>query len=220
MDNSYSTHCTAFDESRCIVSGELALVAIKTKEFYDRTDSGTVFIFDDVTGERIEVDLSGTAEDVRRRFKAPPVEIEPDAASADTAKAGPRGPGRPRLGVVAREVTLLPRHWDWLNSQPGGASVALRKLVEVARRVNESKDRIRQSQEAAYRFMSPMAGDRPGFEEATRALFAGKRERFDELTEPWPADIRDYVRKLAAAAFPETVPEPSRLEDSKLRSGR
>ncbi len=113
----------------------------------------------------------------------------------------PRGPGRPRLGVVAREVTLLPRHWDWLSSQPGGASVALRKLVEQARRRNEGKDRLRRSQEAAYRFMSALAGNLPGFEEATRAFFAGDQERFDDQTESWPVDVRDHARRLASAVL-------------------
>ena len=99
---------------------------------------------------------------------------------------------------MAREITLLPRHWDWLNSQPGGASVALRKLVEPARRASEGKDRIRQSQEAAYRFMSVMAGNRPGFEEATRALFARDEHRFNQKIESWPADMRSHASKLAA----------------------
>ena len=108
------------------------------------------------------------------------------------------------MGVVAREVTLLPRHWDWLNHQPGGASVALRKLVEEARHTHRVRDRMRQSQEAAYRFMSIMAGDRPFFEEATRALFAGNHVRFDAMTGGWPVDIRDYAQKLAAGAFTST----------------
>jgi hypothetical protein len=102
---------------------------------------------------------------------------------------------------VAREVTLLPRHWDWLNQQPGGASVALRKLVEEARRVAAVRDRVRQAQEVAYRFLSVMAGNLPDFEEATRALFAADQTRFDALTETWPVDIRDHARKLGAGVF-------------------
>ncbi len=105
------------------------------------------------------------------------------------------------MGVVAREVTLLPRHWDWLNGQPGGASVALRKLVEEARRANAGRDRVRRAQEAAYRFLSALAGNLPGFEEATRALFASDRTRFQEMVEPWPEDVRDHAKTLANAAF-------------------
>ena len=93
----------------------------------------------------------------------------------------PRGRGRPKLGVVAREVTLLPRHWDWLNSQSGGASVALRKLVEAARLAGDDKDRTRHAQEAAYRFMTALAGNLPGYEEATRALYAADPARFDAI---------------------------------------
>jgi uncharacterized protein len=95
----------------------------------------------------------------------------------------------------------MPRHWEWLASQPGGASVALRKLVEQARRANQGRDRQRRAQESAYRFLSAMAGDRPGFEEATRALFAGKQEQFDEIVELWPIDVRNHAKKLAAVAF-------------------
>ena len=158
-------------------------------------------IFDDATGRLVDVDFRGTADDVLRRL-AEAAAVEPAATESEPdGQATPRGPGRPRLGVVAREVTLLPRHWDWLSSQPGGASVALRKLVEQARRVNEGRDRVRQSQEAANRFMTALAGDLAGFEEATRALFAGKQERFDDLVESWPVDVRDYARELAAVAL-------------------
>jgi hypothetical protein len=113
----------------------------------------------------------------------------------------PRGPGRPKLGVVAREITLLPRHWEWLASQPGGASVALRKLVEHATRANAGKDRVRASQNAAYRFISVMAGDRVGFENTARALFAGDAAAFNRLVDAWPKDIRDYAKRLAADAL-------------------
>jgi hypothetical protein len=189
------THCTAFEGARRIATGGLAEVASKAKAAVDK--GRQVLIFDDASSEAIEVDFRGTVEDVLQRLAERERKESAAAATADT----PRGPGRPKLGVVAREVTLLPRHWDWLNAQPGGASVALRKLVETARRTNEGKDRLRQSQEAAYRFMSAMAGDRPGFEEATRALFAGRREQFDQLIAPWPRDVRDHAKKLAALAF-------------------
>jgi hypothetical protein len=191
------THCTAFEGARCIAAGQLADVALKAKAVADKGEQ--VLIFDDATSEPIEVDFRGTAEDVLQRLAR--------TDSKQVVADAPRGPGRPKLGVVAREITLLPRHWDWLNAQPGGASVALRKLVDEARRANEGKDRIRQSQEAAYRFMSIMAGDRPGFEEATRALFAAQRERFDQLIERWPRDIRDHARKLAAAALEPGAPD-------------
>jgi hypothetical protein len=192
MDRREQTLCTAFEGFERIASGELAVVALKAKEAVDRPGAPPVLIFDDATGETIEVDFGGKAEEVLKRLAVMPV--EPDRES-------PRGPGRPRLGVVAREVTLLPRHWEWLSSQPGGASVALRKLVDEARRANEGRDRVRRSQEAAYRFLSVLAGNLPGFEEATRALFAGDGERFDEQIEAWPVGVKAHVRKLAAAAF-------------------
>jgi hypothetical protein len=115
------------------------------------------------------------------------------AVADDNEPSAPRGPGRPKLGVVAREVTLLPRHWEWLNAQRGGASVALRKVVDEARRASGDRDRERAARDAAYRFMSAMAGDRRGFEEASRALFAGDRPRFEQHTVAWPEDIRTYA---------------------------
>src|ERR1700690_1044417 len=151
--------CTAFAGARRIASGDLRDVALKAKRAVDRGGPAAVLIFDDASGEVIEVDFRGTAAEVLKRLSEP----------------APRGPGRPRLGVVAREVTLLPRHWDWLRRQPGGASIALRKLVDQARRVSGDRDRTRAAQEAAYHFISAMAGNLPGFEEAARALFAYDR---------------------------------------------
>ncbi len=196
MENGNSTFCTAFEGSRRIASGELAVVARTIKEVIDRGEQAPILIFDDVTGEQFDVDFRGTTEEVLKRIAR-----SGGDASADREGESPRGPGRPRLGVVAREVTLLPRHWEWLTSQPGGASVALRKLVEEARRRNQGKDRARAAQEAAYRFLTAMAGNFPGFEEAMRALFAGDGGRFDEMVEPWPADVRDHAKQLATAAF-------------------
>lgn len=189
-----NTQCTAFQGWKRIASGLLSDVAQKAKSVIDQGDALAVTIFDDETSRPIEIDFRGTFDDVRARIpaKSDTLEIEPKPA---------RGPGRPKLGVVAREVTLLPRHWDWLNAQPGGASVALRKLVEEARRQNEGRDRIRQAQDAANRFMMTVAGDLPGFEEASRALFASDRTRFEAHIEGWPVDVRDYAGKLAAPAF-------------------
>src|SRR3990172_1205041 len=169
-----ATCCTSFNGTTCIASGDLHGVALKTKAVIDRGTPQPVLIFNDLTGELVEIDFRGSPADVARRLEAA-------ALRSDSGTPAPRGPGRPKLGVVAREVTLLPRHWEWLATQPGGASVALRRLVEDAKRASVGKDRLRVSQAAAYKFMSAMAGNEPGFEEATRALFAGHLGRFDEL---------------------------------------
>ena len=160
-----------------------------------KADAKPLVIFDDANGRSIDLNLRGTERDVVARLPRAPSNLE--APADDCSAAESRGRGRPKLGVVAREVTLLPRHWEWLGTQPGGASVALRKLVEEARRASGDRDRRRAATEAAYHFMSAMAGDLPGFEEASRALFADDRRRFAGLIAGWPADIRDHIVKLA-----------------------
>lgn len=182
---------TVFDGVSFIGSGDITVAATLAKKAIDKDPHASIHIFDDITGELLELDFRGTVEDVLRRL---PASDQPD-------KIELRGPGRPKLGVVAREVTLLPRHWDWLNTQPGGASVALRKLVETARRENAGKDQIRQAQDASYKFMFIMAGDLPNYEEALRALYAGHQESFDFQIEKWPADIKAHAKKLSAAVF-------------------
>jgi hypothetical protein len=197
MDIVETTRCTAFEGSRRLAHGDVAEVALAAKAAIDSGATEPVLIFDDGTAQIIDIDFRGSADDVRQwlnRRAAP-------SATADTEPEAAKRPGRPKLGVVGREVTLLPRHWDWLNGQPGGASVALRKLVEEARRANEDTDRKRKARDTAYRFMAAMAGDRPGFEEASRALFAGDAARFRALIQAWPADVRDYLVTLAAGAF-------------------
>jgi hypothetical protein len=201
MGKQNPTDCTAFNGNQLIASGNLLKVARKVKEIMDADKQASILIFNDYSSELVEIDFRGTMKDVLQRLKTATAEGESADSSSVTDQRSPRGPGRPRLGVVSREITLLPRHWDWLNRQPGGASVALRKLVEEARKVNSGKDRVRQSKEVAYRFMSAMAGNFPGFEEATRALFAGDSTRFNSLVESWSIDIRDHALKLAEAAF-------------------
>ena len=196
--------CTAFDGSRCIASGELVEVVKEVKVSIDNGEALSVLIFDDVSSELIEVDFRGSIEDVLKSL-GNPSEIANLSADVNMKGIIPRGPGRPKLGVVPREVTLLPRHWEWLNCQPGGASVALRKLVEEARRINCTRDQLRTLQGAVYRFMSAMAGDLPGFEEAARALFVGNPEKFNEIVALWPIDIRTHVQKLSLNAFKKEV---------------
>jgi hypothetical protein len=184
---------TAFIGQRRLASGPLADVAVAIKKNTKPAGHQAILIFDDRSGKSIDIDLRGTDEEVLGRS---PVSTSP-AVTTEEPASEPRGRGRPKLGVVAREVTLLPRHWDWLARQPGGASVALRKLVEEARRTNGDRDRHRAARDAAYHFMSAMAGNFKGFEEASRALFAEDRRRFGELIAAWPDDIRDHIVRLA-----------------------
>ena len=188
----------AFEGERRIATGELGEIARAAKALLDKRKDASILIFDGNTSGFIDIDFRGSIDDVLARLPKP---AAPATETAEEPAAAPRGPGRPKLGVVAREVTLLPRHWDWLAQQKGGASVAIRRLVDEARRVSEDKDRIRHAQEAAYRFMSSMAGNRPHFEEAIRALFAPDRARFEKLIAEWPADIRDHAADLAGRAF-------------------
>lgn len=113
-----------------------------------------------------------------------------------------RAVGRPKLGVVSREITLLPRHWEWLNRQPGGASAALRRLIDDARNAHAEKDSQRAATEATYQFMQAMAGDLPGFDEACRALFAHKQSAFLLQTQAWPDDVQAYLHQLSRPIWP------------------
>ncbi|WP_448205897.1 DUF2239 family protein [Azospirillum sp. sgz302134] len=187
------TSCTAFLGDGLFASGtpwDVAL-AIKHADSADRTG---ILVFDDRTGRQVDFDLRGSDEEVVTRLR--PAPEEPAAGTA-------RSRGRPKLGVVAREVTLLPRHWEWLAAQPEGASAAIRRLIDAARAKGEATERIRRAQSAADRFMLAMLGNQPGWEDASRALYAGDGVRFRELTERWPTDLRDHARRLAAPAFGE-----------------
>ena len=192
---------TAFMGDQRLVSGPLAEVALAVLKASKSPATEPIVVFDDANGRPIDLDLRGTERDIVARLPQPA--SNPETAADDLPE--PRGRGRPKLGVVAREVTLLPRHWEWLGTQPGGASVALRKLVEEARRASGDRDRSRAARDAAYHFMSVMAGNLAGFEEASRALFADDRRRFAELIAGWPGDIRDHIVKLA---FSDRVEPP------------
>lgn len=184
---------TAFAGHRALAAGDLATVASSVKQALDGGEPDPILVFDDSTGAQVDLDLHGSLDEVEARYA--------DSRLSESTVGAPRGPGRPKLGVVAREVTLLPRHWDWLNAQPGGASVALRKLVEDARRGAVGADSKRQSRDAAYRFMTSLAGNLPGYEESVRALYAADAARFSQYTRTWPPDVAAHAARLAAASF-------------------
>lgn len=179
------THCIAFAGTELLAKGPLPDVVRAVKRALDNGAEQSIAILDLVTSRPVEINFIGTEEEVLQRLP----------------RMQPRAAGRPKLGVVAREVTLLPRHWEWLSSQPGGASVALRKLVEHASRDARQADLMREARDSAYRFMHELAGDEPGFEEASRALFAGDAARLKELVAGWPAGVREHLLELAQPAF-------------------
>lgn len=178
--------CAVFAGDRLIARGAPRAVLPAMKAAAEAGE--TVLAFDLATGRTVEFDLRGDLETALARL--------PQAQSEAKKR-----PGRPKLGVTAREVTLLPRHWDWLSSQPGGASATLRKMVETAMREAEGPDRIRRAREATYRFMTTMAGDLPNYEEAVRTLFVGDQTAFDAAVTDWPSGVRDTARAMAERSW-------------------
>lgn len=184
------TACTAFAGTSRIAAGPLLDVALALTRHIAEGE-GAVLVFNDATGRVIDLDLRGDAWDIEARL--------PRSTDAPPEQGGePPGRGRPRLGVVAREITLLPRHWDWLATQSGGASATLRRLVDQARNAEKAKGTNHVGQEAAYRFLSALAGDLPGYEDAIRALFAGDPALFQQRMTGWPVDISQYAMALAS----------------------
>jgi hypothetical protein len=174
--------CTAFVGADVLARGALSDVTAAVKAAWAKGTTGAVLVFDDATGRVIDLDLREGEVQTGQEI--------------GTTSGSQKGRGRPKLGVVAREVTLLPRHWEWLSAQSGGASVVLRRLVDEARRVDGGRQQRRVAQESAYHFMAAMAGDLPGFEEACRALFADQADRFRMLITDWPVAVRTYADRL------------------------
>lgn len=185
---------TAFLGHKRIAQGELPAVARAAAAAQRKDAASPLLVFNDADGLQVELDLRGSPADAQQRALAA-------ASSSPGTAAAPRPRGRPSLGVVAREVTLLPRHWEWLAVQPGGASVALRKLVDEARKAQGGRDRVRAAQERTYRFLHAIAGDMAGYEEALRALYARNAEAFEESIRSWPKDLRTHALQLADEVF-------------------
>lgn len=189
---------SCFDGHRLVASGTPEVAALALKQLRASNAAGPLLVFDNATGHTRDFDTRGSDAELLSRVSAafPAVETDAEVIGED-APAAPRGRGRPKLGVVAREVTLLPRHWAWLAEQPGGASVALRKLVEAASSAGADKDRRRRDAERAYHFLQTIAGELPGFEEAIRMLFAHDRAGLEAVLHSWPRDVRDHALRLA-----------------------
>lgn len=185
---------TAFEGSRRIASGDPASVANAVREAISDGQSASILIFDDQTGVQIDLNLR---EELGSSMG--------DHSSPASSSPEQRSAGRPRLGVVAREVTLLPRHWDWLNKQRGGASAALRRLVDEARKSSDSIEARQAVRDALYRFMTAISGNAPGYEEALRNLFSGNLSGFKQATANWPADIRSFMDPMITSAFEAVV---------------
>ena len=196
--------CTAFVGTQRLATGALIDVALEVKAAEGRRLDGSIVVFDDASGSVLDLDLRGTTAEivVRLTDRGKRDAMASKAQTGLNLPAEPRGRGRPKLGVVAREVTLLPRHWEWLSAQPGGASHALRRLVDAARRSDGGQTQTKAAREAAYRFLTAVAGDLPGYEEAIRSLFAGEEQDFADRMKAWPPDVRRHALKLATASGP------------------
>jgi len=180
---------TAFAGERLVSAGSEIEVALAVKAALDANPALQILAFNNRSGRQVDFDLRGSDEEIAARL----------TSASDDPEAAKRGTGRPKLGVVSREITLLPRHWEWLADQPGGASATIRKLVDRARSADAGS--VRQAQQAADRFMATTLGNQPGYEDAARALYAGNRAMFLTLSEGWPPALRDHARQLAEPAF-------------------
>jgi hypothetical protein len=180
---------TAFNGTQLLATGAVEPVVRKLKEAFDADNGTPSLVFEDATGKQVDFDLEGSSAEVIERLAWHPHLRSPD-------EIYPRGRGRPRLGVVSREISLFPRHWEWLERQPQGASAAIRRLIEDARLREPDKERDAKAREAAGNFMWAMAGNLPNFEEASRALYAKDNDKLAALTRAWPKDVRDYLNRL------------------------
>lgn len=185
---------TAFNGSTRLARGPLHEVVLEVKHQLKAAPQSSILVFSDLTGKEMDFDLRGSDKEVLQRLQ---VYLSPEASDEIPAA----GPGRPKLGVIAREVSLLPRHWEWLSTQTGGASATLRQLVEDAKKNLSVKDKLKQAQERTYKFMSTMAGNLPNFEEAVRALYAKDKKKLKEQIAAWPTDIKTHVKDISQEVF-------------------
>ncbi len=183
---------TAFEGNSQLVHGSLSDVVIKIKKRLGKEGNSSILIFSDSTGKTIDFNFQGNERDIQKRLEIFVSEEVPIDNS---------GPGRPKLGVISREVSLLPRHWEWLATQTGGASSILRNLVEEAKKKSANGNHSKQAQERTYKFMSAIAGDFEGYEEALRALYKKDKKNFLVQIQTWPRDIIKYLIEISGPVF-------------------
>ncbi len=186
----------AFAGSRLVARGPIDSTLAAAKECLDRGLAEPLLVFEERTGTQIDFDWRGSVGEVLARLDEHPM-----FGGASRPEKTHNGPGRPKLGVVSREVSLLPRHWEWLEEQSGGISAALRRLVDEARKLHPEREAARRARDAISRIMWAVTGNLPGFEEASRALFAGDAKTFREVIEPWPEDVRGYLSHRSSEAL-------------------
>jgi hypothetical protein len=179
---------TAFAGTKRIARGEIQATLRRCKLQLDSGDSSTLLIFEDSSGRQLDFDLRGSIDEILARLATHPHFAKP--------QQGKPGPGRPRLGVISREVTLLPRHWEYLERQPKGISATLRALVDEAAQKSPAPGPSRKALEAADTFMWAMAGNLPHCEEASRALYAGDEKQLSKSIRAWPKDLREHLQDL------------------------
>lgn len=207
MNYSPDQLCAAFVGSNLIATGALAEVVHEVKRHHDANPNDLILIFDHKKSQPIEVDLRGSVEDVFARLEKQQKVIEP--------KTKVKKPGRPKLGVVSKEVTLLPRHWEWLAQQRGGASITLRRLVGEAMKAADPQAEQRSAQQSTYRLMTAVAGDLPNYEDAIRALFAAEKDDFFNIIADWPEGLRHHIVHISEVAFDSLSATENQESESK-----
>ncbi len=212
METEQTPTYTAFEGDTLLGKGPLTEVILKIKKRMGKADNSPALIFNDATGNTMDFNFQGSEKDVLRRLEVFVGEADgkgKDAKGKDgkgrdgkgKAAEEAAGPGRPKLGVISREVSLLPRQWEWLASQSGGASAVLRRLVDDARKKSGDALTVKQTQERTYKFLSVMAGNLMGYEEAIRALYRKDAKGFATHTEGWPKDVKRHAEMLAEGLF-------------------
>ena len=184
---------SAYGPTSCIGQGELTDVALAAHRFLRTHPDQSALILQDSTCQIIDLDLSGDEALLERKANHYPIRSQAPVPDSKDPITG--------------EITLLPRHWQWLAEQGGNASATLRRLIDEARRDPKQKadNECRRRQQLTYRFCQALCGDFQGYEDALRALYAADKDSFKTHISTWPADFALRAEALAEPIW-ATVP--------------